>query len=75
MGKYPLTQTQYEALMGTNPSRFGDNPNHPLEQISWFDAQTFCEKLSQLTGQSYRLSTFPFYPFTRIFKTNTVRMS
>jgi formylglycine-generating enzyme required for sulfatase activity len=57
MGKYPVTQAQYEAVMGTNPSKFGSNPNHPVEQVSWFDAQAFCEKLSQLTGQSYRLPT------------------
>jgi len=57
MGKYPVTQAQYEAVMGTNPSNFTDNPNNPVEQVSWFDAQAFCEKLSQLTGENCRLPT------------------
>jgi len=57
MGKYPVTQAQYEAVMGTNPSRFTNNPNNPVEQISWFDAHAFCEKLNQLTVQNYRLPT------------------
>jgi formylglycine-generating enzyme required for sulfatase activity len=43
--------------MGNNPSRFSGNPQNPVETINWFDAQEFCEKLSQLTGKNYRLPT------------------
>ena len=58
MGKYPITQAQYESVMGSNPSRFKDkpdSPSRPVEQVSWEDAQEFCKKLSELTGREYRL--------------------
>jgi len=57
IGKYPITQAQYEAVMGNNPSRFSGNPQNPVETVTWFDAQEFCEKLSKLTGKNYRLPT------------------
>ncbi len=54
MGRFPVTQAQYQAVMGANPSNFkGDN--RPVEQVSWDDAMTFCEKLSERTGRTYRL--------------------
>jgi formylglycine-generating enzyme required for sulfatase activity len=54
MGKYELTQVQYEAIIGTNPSNFkGDN--RPVERVSWNNAVEFCKKLSQKTGKKYRL--------------------
>lgn len=57
IGKYPITQEQYEAVMGTNPSRFQGNPQNPVEQVSYNDVIAFCQKLSQLTGKNYRLPT------------------
>ncbi|MBO1068757.1 MAG: SUMF1/EgtB/PvdO family nonheme iron enzyme [Dolichospermum sp. DEX189] len=54
MGKYELTQVQYQAIIGTNPSNFkGDN--RPVERVSWNNAVEFCKKLSQKTGKNYRL--------------------
>jgi formylglycine-generating enzyme required for sulfatase activity len=54
IGKYSVTQAQYQAIMGTNPSDFkGDN--RPVECVSWDNAVAFCEKLSQKTGKNYRL--------------------
>ncbi|MEM9273121.1 MAG: formylglycine-generating enzyme family protein [Cyanobacteria bacterium P01_F01_bin.143] len=54
MGKYPVTQAQWQAIMGNNTSRFkGDK--RPVENISWNNAQEFCQRLSQRTGRKYRL--------------------
>jgi len=55
MGKYPITQKQYEAVMGNNPSRFKGDENLPVEWVSWLDAVAFCKKLSELTGQNVML--------------------
>ncbi|MGI0480490.1 bifunctional serine/threonine-protein kinase/formylglycine-generating enzyme family protein [Geminocystis sp. CENA526] len=71
MAKYPITQAQYQAITGNNPSYFsnaknaplskggwlskGHWGNHPVENVSWDMAQEFCQKLSQKTGQKYQL--------------------
>ncbi len=54
LGKYAITQAQYEAVMGNNPSSF-DSPNHPVENVSWNDAVAFYHRLSKLSGKEYRL--------------------
>ena len=56
IGKYEVTQAQWIAVMGSNPSRFtGDN--NPVEQVSWNDIQEFIKKLNAQTGKKYRLPT------------------
>ncbi|MCL2290331.1 MAG: SUMF1/EgtB/PvdO family nonheme iron enzyme [Bacteroidetes bacterium] len=56
IAKYQITQKQWESIMGNNPSHFkGDNL--PVEQISWYDAQEFIQKLNHITGKNYRLPT------------------
>lgn len=55
MGKYEVTQEQYQAVMGKNPSTF-KGANLPVDTISWNDAVKFCRKLSR-NGQQYRLPT------------------
>ncbi|NJR39006.1 MAG: formylglycine-generating enzyme family protein [Leptolyngbyaceae cyanobacterium CSU_1_4] len=54
MGKFAVTQAQYQAIMGNNPSHF-KGENRPVEQVSWHDAIAFCQKLSERTGNPYRL--------------------
>ena len=49
MGKYPVTQAQYQAVMGSNPSSFNGS-DLPVEQVSWYDALVFCNKLSMSEG-------------------------
>jgi formylglycine-generating enzyme required for sulfatase activity len=49
MGKYQVTQAEYEAVMGTNPSDFKGS-NLPVEYVWWYDAVEFCNRLSQQEG-------------------------
>ena len=56
MGVTEVTQAQYEAVMGTNPSDFKGATN-PVETVSWNDATEFCKKLPEKTRQTVRLPT------------------
>jgi serine/threonine protein kinase len=49
MGKYPVTQEEWKAVMGNNPSYF-KGENLPIERVSWYDAVEFCNKKSELEG-------------------------
>ena len=56
IGKYEVTQAQWRAVMGNNPSNFkGDNL--PVEYVSWNDVQDFIRRLNASTGKQYRLPT------------------
>ena len=49
LGKYLVTQEQWEAVMGNNPSYF-KGPKNPVEQVSWDDCQKFLDKLNKRQG-------------------------
>ena len=49
MSKHQITQEQYKAVMGVNPSYFSGT-NRPVEQVTWYDAVKFCNKLSEEDG-------------------------
>ena len=56
IGKYEVTQALWQAVMGSNPSKFkGDNL--PVENVSWKDCQEFLSKLNNTTGKTFRLPT------------------
>ena len=59
LGKYEVTQAQWVAVMGSNPSYFnGCGPNCPVERVSWNDAQEFIRRLNAMDGATtYRLPT------------------
>ena len=68
MGKYEVTQKQYEVVMKENPSNFGpagkssfvaglDTRDFPVDQVSWNDAVKYCEHISKITGRTVRLPT------------------
>jgi len=71
LGATPVTQMQYQEVMGCNPSTFsdagsakgdrenlqGDPGDHPVEGVSWHDAVEFLERLSRLENRRYRLPT------------------
>jgi formylglycine-generating enzyme required for sulfatase activity len=65
MGQHEVTQAEYQAVIGSNPSYFSGDPNRPVEQVSWDDATNYCGKLTAAeraagrlpTGYVYRLPT------------------
>ena len=56
MGKTEVTQGQWRAVMGSNPSKFSNcGDTCPVEQVSWEDAKEFVSRLNAKTGKTYRL--------------------
>ena len=54
VGKYEVTQAEWKAVMGDNPSEFRGERN-PVEKVSWEGAKKFAERLSAKSGKKYRL--------------------
>ena len=58
LGKYKMTQGQWPAVIGNNPSHFTGDPNLPVESVSWDDVQEFIHRLNATEGGTiYRLPT------------------
>ncbi len=60
MDKFEITQKEYQAVMGVNPSRFTSVINGPVEQVSWFKAIEYCNRRSMQAGLTpcYSYSTY-----------------
>ena len=72
LGKYPVTQLQWHAVMGTNPSHF-KGEDRPVENVLWEDAQDFMHKLNEREGVShYRLPTEAQWEYACRAGSNTV---
>ncbi|MFC1629299.1 formylglycine-generating enzyme family protein [Gemmatimonadota bacterium] len=56
IGIHEVTRAQFERVMGTDRSG-SEGPDLPVDMVSWEDAVSFCRKLSELTGDRYRLPT------------------
>ncbi|MFN9829056.1 MAG: protein kinase domain-containing protein [Pseudanabaena sp.] len=56
LGKYAITQKQWQAVMGNNPAKF-KGENLPVDKVSWNDAMDFCERVSKKIGKKMRLPT------------------
>ena len=70
MGKYPVTQKQWQVVMDSNPSHY-QGENRPVENVSWHDAVEFCTRLSQITGNFYRLPSEAEWEYACRAGTNT----
>lgn len=57
IGKYEVTQAQWQEVMWENPSRFSGCDQCPVERVSWIDIQEFLRRLNARTGLNYRLPT------------------
>jgi formylglycine-generating enzyme required for sulfatase activity len=59
LGKYPVTQGQWERVMAANPSMFAKGPAYPVEQVSWTEVEGFIRRLNEITpgGRRFRLPT------------------
>ncbi|MDO5675807.1 MAG: SUMF1/EgtB/PvdO family nonheme iron enzyme [bacterium] len=55
LGKYAVTQGEWEQIMGENPSRFKKGPRYPVDSVSWKDVEGFIGKLNRKSGKRYAL--------------------
>ncbi len=60
LGKHEVTQSEWEKVMGSNPSHF-NGADRPVERVSWTAVTSFCEKLTELERKAGRLPSGMFY--------------
>ncbi len=58
LGVCEVTQTEYERVMGSNPSKFKDDPTRPVEMVSWDEVSAFCRKLGKLAQKEAMYDEF-----------------
>ena len=71
MGKYEVTQGEYQRITGSNPAKFKSGSDYPVEQVSWNDAQSFISKVNSRSGKTYRLPTEAEWEFAARAGTTT----
>ncbi|MGK7921338.1 MAG: SUMF1/EgtB/PvdO family nonheme iron enzyme [Trichodesmium sp.] len=71
ISKYPITQAQWQVIMGKNPAYFRGE-NRPVEMVSWYSAIEFCRCLSAQTGKVYRLLSEAEWEYACRGGTNTL---
>jgi TonB family protein len=64
IGKYEVTQAQWTAVMGSNPSHFKDCDDCPVEYVSWDEVQGFIRNLNALSSKNFRLPTEAEWEFS-----------
>jgi formylglycine-generating enzyme required for sulfatase activity len=57
ISRFEVTQSQWQSIMGDNPSFFKNCDDCPVEHVSWYDATKFIERLNQISHKNYRLPT------------------
>ncbi len=74
IGKYHVTQAEFEEVMGFNPSVFDGNPDHPVETVTLFDAMKYCNELSAAEGleKYYEISDIEYNSYFFFFSGNRI---
>ncbi len=57
IAKYEVTQELWQAVMGSNPSEHQGNPQYPVDNINWFDAEAFVAKINEMTDGNFAMPT------------------
>jgi len=61
LSDHEVTQGEYQAVMGTNPSKFAGNANRPVENVTWSDAALYCQKLTERERAAGRITALEAY--------------